>query len=320
MKKNRITFLFAEICLGLLVVFFVRNIFSDNKPQKRVAVIVENSGDEKWDSFINGLKQAADMKNIHLIICNTDEIENAEEEKNLIYEQLDNQVDAFIVQAAPGDDVSDMLYEIQKQKPVLLVANGVTEKPDEDIAQILPDDYAMGYELGESFLKNHADEASKVSVGIINGTKEMDCTKKRREGLLDALSDSDCKIAFDIYKTYNEDVTTMVEHQVSVDYLFVLETEALEQVGTSYKENPDIQTGLYGIGNSIKCVYYLDDQIVESLVMVDAYNMGYNSVMEISQTLKHRFYTMKNGTVEHKLIQKDDIFKEETQQFLSTYE
>ena len=49
---------------------------------------------------MNGLKQAAGIANIHLIICNTDEIENADEEKNLIYDQLDNQVDAFIVQAA----------------------------------------------------------------------------------------------------------------------------------------------------------------------------------------------------------------------------
>ena len=79
-------------------------IFSDEKPQKRVAVIVEKSGDEKWDSFINGLKQAAEIRNIHLIICNTDEIEDAQEEKSLICEQLDNQVDAFIVQAAPGKD------------------------------------------------------------------------------------------------------------------------------------------------------------------------------------------------------------------------
>ena len=84
-------------------------IFSDEKPQKRVAVIVEKSGDEKWDSFINGLKQAAEIRNIHLIICNTDEIEDAQEEKSLICEQLDNQVDAFIVQAAPGKDTGGML-------------------------------------------------------------------------------------------------------------------------------------------------------------------------------------------------------------------
>ena len=77
MKKTKTTFLLAEICLGILLLFCVHLIFEDEKPQKRVAVIVEKSGDEKWNSFMNGLKQAAGIANIHLIICNTDEIENA---------------------------------------------------------------------------------------------------------------------------------------------------------------------------------------------------------------------------------------------------
>lgn len=59
MKKTKTTFLLAEICLGILLLFCVHLIFEDEKPQKRVAVIVEKSGDEKWNSFMNGLKQAA---------------------------------------------------------------------------------------------------------------------------------------------------------------------------------------------------------------------------------------------------------------------
>ena len=109
MKKPKTTFLLSEICLAILLLLCVRQIFADEKPQKRVAVIVEKSGDEKWDSFFNGVKQAARMQNIHLIICNTDEIENAQEERTLIYEQLDNQVDAFIIQAAPGNDTETVL-------------------------------------------------------------------------------------------------------------------------------------------------------------------------------------------------------------------
>ena len=132
MKKTKTTFLLAEICLGILLLFCVHLIFEDEKPQKRVAVIVEKSGDEKWNSFMNGLKQAAGIANIHLIICNTDEIENADEEKNLIYDQLDNQVDAFIVQAAPGRDTIDMLREIRVQKPMLLVANDALREKEED--------------------------------------------------------------------------------------------------------------------------------------------------------------------------------------------
>ena len=62
MKSNKITFLISEVILGLLLLLCVFLIFSDEKPQKRVAVIVERSGDEKWDSFINGIKQAAREK------------------------------------------------------------------------------------------------------------------------------------------------------------------------------------------------------------------------------------------------------------------
>ena len=118
MKKSKTTFLLSEICLAILLLLCVRQIFADEKPQKRVAVIVEKSGDEKWDSFFNGVKQAARMQNIHLIICNTDEIENAQEERALIYEQLDNQVDAFIIQAAP-EGSSALLHA-----PVYLLSDG----------------------------------------------------------------------------------------------------------------------------------------------------------------------------------------------------
>ena len=68
MKRTKMTFLLSEICLFILLLLCMHLIFSGEKPQKRVAVIVEKSGDEKWDSFINGLKQAAGIRNIHLIV------------------------------------------------------------------------------------------------------------------------------------------------------------------------------------------------------------------------------------------------------------
>lgn len=51
--------------------------------------------------LVNGLKQSAQVNNIHLIICNTDEIVSADDEKELIDEQLENDVDAFIICPAP---------------------------------------------------------------------------------------------------------------------------------------------------------------------------------------------------------------------------
>ena len=55
MKKNKITFILTELMLIVLAAFFIIRIFSDNESMKRVAVIVEDSGDKRWDALLNGL-------------------------------------------------------------------------------------------------------------------------------------------------------------------------------------------------------------------------------------------------------------------------
>ena len=59
MKKSKITFLIAELFLVVIAGLFIHQIFRENVPQKRVAVILSNSGDKRWDGLINGLKQSA---------------------------------------------------------------------------------------------------------------------------------------------------------------------------------------------------------------------------------------------------------------------
>ena len=75
MKKNRMKFLIIEFLLLLLAVFFVWKIFDQNVAEPRIAVILPESGDKRWDALIKGMKQAAAENNVHMIICNTEEID-----------------------------------------------------------------------------------------------------------------------------------------------------------------------------------------------------------------------------------------------------
>lgn len=327
MNKSRTTFLIAEILLAILTIFLVRNIFSIEKPQKRVAVIVENSGDERWDTFINGMKQAADLHNIHLIICNTDEIEDAQEERSLIYEQLDNNIDALIIQAAPGYDVSEILEEVSVEKPVILVANdALTREIEEDIQatsrfpRVMPDNYKMGYELGRELLRKNENDIKGKTVGIVSGVADTDSAKKRQRGLEDALDGSDCEIRWRVNAVYDQSIGTMVKEQERVDFIAVLETGVLERLGEMTVDESLQGALLYGISSSTKGVYYLDAGIIESLVMADEYDMGYYSVVEISRVLEHNLYAIQNHTIDLKILHKEDIFTEENQKFLHAYE
>ena len=81
MKKNRMKFLIIEFLLLLLAVFFVWKIFDQNVAEPRIAVILPESGDKRWDALIKGMKQAAAENNVHMIICNTEEIDGPEVER-----------------------------------------------------------------------------------------------------------------------------------------------------------------------------------------------------------------------------------------------
>ena len=54
MRKNKITFLVMELLLLILALFFVWKIFNQNVPEKRVAVVLPEAGDNRWDALIRG--------------------------------------------------------------------------------------------------------------------------------------------------------------------------------------------------------------------------------------------------------------------------
>ena len=76
---------------------------------------------------------------------------------------------------------------------------------------------------------------------------------------------------------------------------------------------------VYGIGSSIKCVYYLDEAVIDGLIVVDGYDMGYQSVLQISDMLKKRLHRTKDQATDYRLLHREDIFSEYTQKFLDTY-
>lgn len=52
MKRNRITFLIAELILIAIAGIFINRIFREDNPQKRVAVILPDSGNTRWEGWL----------------------------------------------------------------------------------------------------------------------------------------------------------------------------------------------------------------------------------------------------------------------------
>ena len=324
MKRNKLTFLIAELVLILLAVFFIHKIFRVDVPQKRVAVILQNSGDTRWEGVINGLKQAAKNNNLHLIICNTDDITNAQDERELIEEQLENDVDAFILCPAPGTDTKDMLGWLGEQKKpfVLLTEDVYTGEQSESsgYATVKPDNYQIGYTLGTQLITQDGDGLKGKRIGVIAGRARTEASVNRVQGLKDSLADQNCEIAWEYNEEGDTDICSIVDAQETVDYMVVMDTHALDALGEQAENGVYKDAKIYGVGTSMKSVALLDAGQVQCLVIPDGYGIGYESVEEIARKLTRTFYTLKSYEKEVKVIYKEDLFSDEIERFLYSYE
>ena len=323
MKRDKLTFLIAELILIVLAAFFIHKIFQEDVAQKRVAVILQNSGDTRWEGVINGLKQSAKTNNLHLIICNTDDIVSAQDERELIEEQLENDVDAFILCPAPGGDTKEMLDWLGEQKPFVLITEDAYMGNPADTsgyATVKPDNYEIGYTLGTQLIRKDGAQLSGKKIGVIAGRAETEASVNRIQGLKDAISGYDCEIAWEYNDENDADICAVVDAKKAVDYMVVMDTGALDTLGEMSQNGEYNGAKIYGVGTSMKSISLLDGGYVQCLVIPDGYGIGYESVLEISHKLTKAFYTVKSHEKEVKVIHKEDLFSDEIERFLYSYE
>ena len=301
----------------ILTLFFAWKIFDRDVPEKRVAVILPESGDNRWNSLIKGMKQSAKINNLHMIICNTDEIENAEMEKEIIKEQKHNNIDAFIICPAPGSDTKDMLKKQCAKTPYTLIMEDVYSKEGGNSGNpvIGPDYYKMGSELG----KQLGEKRQKI--GVVTNWKESKSDQDAIRGLKDSLKDSKSEIDWYCYRKKDQNIYEKVSKKDKVDAIVVLDPHALEELGEQSDEDSYQGADIYGIGSSVKAVVLLDNGNIQGLVVPDAYEIGYKSVGEMAQRLEHRFYRLKGHKTEIKVFDRDEFsLNDNLERFLYSYE
>jgi ABC-type sugar transport system substrate-binding protein len=323
MKRSRITLVIAEICLLILVSLFVRKIFEQEVPEKRVAVILPDSGNKRWDTLIRGMKDAADANQIHLIICNTDEIGTVEDEEELIKEQKENNVDGFIICPAPGFQTKQMLIDQCAMAPFILVTEdiymGEGTEPS-GLPVIKPANYEMGFLLGKQMVKDDPDALKGKRIGIASGWLESEQSSDALKGFKDAIKNTDCDIVWEYHRRKAENVCDGISSNEKTDYIAVLDTEFLDEIGEQADESIFSGAKIYGIGSSMKSVALLDYGKIEALVLPDFYDTGYESVRQIANKMNNSFYAMSSIDTNSKLISKEDIFSNDIERFIYSYE
>ncbi len=319
MKNSKKVFILTEAVLGVLVLILAVIMLLDRngKEPYKVSVIIENSEDNQWAAFRYGLRMAARDRLTEVSVVPTEGIMTLEEEKELIKQEIYNGADGLILQPVPGSDTEEMLKKIEKKVPIMLVGSAAAVEEAETFPVTQPDNYTMGQALAEELIRDCADNLRGKSLGIVSRTGDSQAVLDRTEGFREALKGCGTRISWNVEGIFGEGEETL-ETLPKVDFVIALDDGSTTAAGEYAAANDLHGAIVYGIGNSTEAVYYLDTGRVQCLVVPDEFNVGYQSLEEMSGKLGHIFGKMEDRQTDHTVIRRDTLFTKENQELLFT--
>lgn len=312
MKNNKRVFLLIEIILGILVIGMASLMIREKNGEdlERISVIIQNSDDNQWTAFQYGLKMAAEDQGVELFVAGTGDRITVEEQKNLIEQEIDKGADGILVQPVPGEKSRKMLKKIEKKVPVMFIEQGISGHKEDSVPIMQPDHYAMGMALGEELLKDYNGNISGKTYAFTAENMGSQATTERVLGFTDALQGSGAEVLWQSSKD--------LQQQPKVDFVIALDNNSLVQAGEAAASNNLHGALIYGIGKSTEAVYYLDTGVVVCLVVPDEFNMGYQSLTEMSKKVKGSLYQLQEKEISYTILRQDTLFSKENQELLFT--
>lgn len=302
-----------EAVLAVMVILMAAAMLleKNSKQYRKISVVIQDAEDTQWAAFRYGLKMAAQDQKVELVVASTADALTKEEQLNTIKREIELGADAVIVQPVPGDDLEQKLRHLEKKVPIILVEyTAAKEREKSQLPSVEPDHSAMGEALAEELKKDYCGNLSGKKYGILMKSDAPQAMNSRRQGVEKALQDTGIVCSWV--------VDSSVENKPKVDIVIALDNNSLIKAAEQAAANNLHGALVYGIGNSTQAAYYLDTGSVECLVVPDEFSVGYYSLTEAAERLRHFFRGMKSRVVAYTVIRREELFEERNQEILFT--
>ena len=321
MKNKRLfpALVLALVAMILAVIGFMVWESGNTANLRQIHVIIENSNDNRWVQFIEGMKQAAEDQEVILTIVPTGHMETLSEEEAIIERAIANGSDGVIIQLCSSIGAASMLEKLNSRTNIELVDENAYEVMSNVVGVVSPDHKAIGETIANEAALFAEKPLEKCTIGVIRGSSalsSLSSMEQRMDGFTEALESLGGKTTWVLEQNGDaKDIKEKLAANETPDILVALDNAGLEVAG-EYASSQEKDITVIGTGTSTKSIYYLDCGIVQSLVVPEDYMMGYQSVSDLADYIHRNRFLPLVRTIAHRTIHKDTLFAEENQEIL----
>lgn len=320
-----------------------------------IAVIIEDAADDNYVNFRKGMERAAMELNADVRFITLYEDGNRAQQEELMLREQQDGSRALIVSPVDLDAVILMRSEKRITVPIVLLNSEYSLTGDNGFARLSFDYYGMGRVLGEKILEEHGQKqpiylvgekgkdriSSQFQQGILDVLEPAGCKlffvrqpvdelqgkieKMMGENLAEKPAEKElpgeepAEEKATEKEPAGEETTEEEPAKGEVTAIIVaLDSVSLAEMARILTEQEEIVShvdGLYGRGNTVPILNYLDKGIIKGLCVTDDFSLGYLSVTA-AVDLAGGHSAADVGYLDSHYIQKEDLRKEEYEKML----
>lgn len=302
----------AIVCV-IIIINTITYLYSGNNEVEptQISVILYGNTLDRWESLKQGIDQAGIDNNaeINYVLMSTEN--QADEQLLLIQREIDNGADGILLAANDsGMDLSS-IHMPSKPIPIVCLESGLDNG---DITLVSADNYNMGESLAEAIAEN---EKARVKIAIVMDNQQRDSVKKRYAGFYNKIREKFSKFTFWEREAGENRAMIFAQRELTeeaVDVVVAFDNSSLEAV-IDATINLNKKVKIYGIANSDKAVYYLDNGKMKTLLYQDEFSIGYIGLKTLLGKSQYDENEMSNY-IKYHVVDDENLYFPENQRVL----
>lgn len=287
-RVKKISIIILGVLVIILYLIIVDNQFNSEEKPFEIAIITKTKHGNNWESIYKGAYAAANEYGVNIKIFAPDYEKNVDSQINLIEMAIENKVDAIII--APSDYVklNNAIDNISSHGiPVIEI---VSKTSLENQFYVGTNHYESGEKIGQSLIDLIGDKGNIVVISAIENTNDLII---REEGLRDYIEkNSSIKIIDREYCSSDEfsamkTIKFMIENYENIDAIIGL-NEIISSGIAKTIDTLDKDIDFIGVDSNEETINYLDDNVIDRLIIQNYYSIGYIAVKNIVYILQKK--------------------------------
>lgn len=256
------------------------------EPEKeiyQIAVIIEDVRSDNYGNFRKGMDQAAKEFNVDVHFITLYEKLDVEQQMELMDREQQDGADALIVVPADEEQITGKQMAI----PVIFLRSGLGGA---SMGSITVDYEKMGEQLAGRMSEDIQENSSVLL--LTNPAKQSDMDRiflQSAEAVLAADGYDTRTIKVDEEEGIRAALETLAVWKEGKAVIMAENQEILTTMAGIMADNPDVAAhvrGLYGRGNTLPILNYLDRGYIDGICVTDDFSIGYLSVREAVRILE----------------------------------